>query len=93
VSAQEAIVTAEIEMKVLAPFGICSPIASNCTGACWDLQSGQPKPPAPSRQYVPVAYRIRIEKSFAFRKSPVGDWHCNTQTLRPVEFGHALNGP
>jgi hypothetical protein len=93
VSAQEAIVTAEIEMKVLAPFGICSPIASNCTGTCWDLQSGQPKPPAPSRQYVPVAYRIRIEKSFAFRKSPVGDWHCNTQTLRPVEFGHALNGP
>ena len=28
VSAQEAIVTAEIEMKVLAPFAICSPIAS-----------------------------------------------------------------
>jgi uncharacterized protein YecT (DUF1311 family) len=93
VSAQEAIVTAEIEMKVLAPFAICSPIASNCTGTCWDLQSGQPKPSVASRQNVPIAYRIRIEKSFAFRKSPVGDWHCNTQTLRPVEFGHALNGP
>jgi uncharacterized protein YecT (DUF1311 family) len=93
VSAQEAIVTAEIEMKVLAPFAICSPIASNCTGTCWDLQSGQPKPSMASRQSVPIAYRIRIEKSFAFRKSPAGDWHCNTQTLRPVEFGHALNGP
>jgi hypothetical protein len=46
-----------------------------------------------SRQNIPIAYRIRIEKSFAFRKSPAGDWHCNTQTLRPVEFGHALNGP
>ena len=44
VSAQEAIVTAEIEMKVLTPFAVCSPIASNCTGSCWDLQSGQPKP-------------------------------------------------
>ena len=33
VSAQEAIVTAEIEMKVLAPFAVCSPIASNCTGS------------------------------------------------------------
>ena len=93
VSAQEAIVTAEIEMKVLAPFAICSPIASNCTGTCWDLQSGKPKPSMASRQNVPVAYRISIEKSFAFRKSPAGDWHCNTQTLRPVEFGQALNGP
>ncbi len=93
VSAQEAIVTAEIEMKVLAPFAICSPIASNCTGACWDLQSGEPKPSTVSRQNVPVAYRIRIEKSFAFRKSPGGDWLCNTQALRPVEFGHALNAP
>jgi uncharacterized protein YecT (DUF1311 family) len=93
VSAQEAIVTAEIEMKVLAPFAICSPIASNCTGACWDLQSGEPKPSMVSRQNVPVAYRIRIEKSFAFRKSPGGDWLCNTQALRPVEFGRALNAP
>ena len=69
VSAQEAIVTAEIEMKVLTPFAVCSPIASNCTGTCWDLQSGQPKPSATGRQSLPVAYRIRIEKSFAFKKS------------------------
>ena len=94
VSAQEAIVTAEIEMKVLAPFAVCSPIASNCTGTCWDLQSGQPKPSTTaSRQNCPVAYRIRIEKSFAFKKSKSGDWHCGTEALRPVEFGHAQNAP
>ena len=69
VSAQEAIVTAEIEMKVLTPFAVCSPIASNCTGTCWDLQSGQPKLSVTGRQSLPIAYRIRIEKSFAFRKS------------------------
>jgi uncharacterized protein YecT (DUF1311 family) len=93
VSTQEAIVTAEIEMKVLTPFAVCSPIASNCTGTCWDLQSGQPKLSMTGRQSLPVAYRIRVEKSFAFRKSPGGDWHCNTQSLRPVEFGHVQSAP
>ncbi|MBR1125864.1 hypothetical protein JQ628_30370 [Bradyrhizobium lablabi] len=104
VSAQEAIVTAEIEMKVLAPFAVCSPIASNCTGTCWDPQTGQPKAsttvrqnfPEPSlivRQNLAVAYRVRIEKSFAFRKSKSGDWQCHTQALRPVEFGRALERP
>ena len=93
VSEQEALVTAEIEMKVLAPFAVCSPIASNCTGACWDLQSGQPKQSVTVRQNLPVAYRVRIEKSFAFKKSKSGDWHCGTQALRPVEFGHVQNAP
>jgi uncharacterized protein YecT (DUF1311 family) len=93
VSAKEAIVTAEIEMKVLAPFAICSPIASNCTGTCWDLQSGQPKPSMAGRQNVPVAYRIRIEKSFAFKKTNDGDWRCSTEALRPVEDGFALKSP
>jgi uncharacterized protein YecT (DUF1311 family) len=90
VSATEAIVTAEVEMKVLAPFATCSPIASNCTGTCWDLQSGQPKPSITSRQSVPVAYRISIEKSFAFKKTKDGDWRCRTEALRPVEDGFAL---
>jgi hypothetical protein len=76
-------------MKVLAPFAICSPIASNCTGTCWDLQSGQPKPSITSRQSVPVAYRISIEKSFAFKKTKDGDWRCGTEALRPVEDGFA----
>jgi uncharacterized protein YecT (DUF1311 family) len=90
VSAQEAIVNAEIEMKVLAPFSICSPIASNCTGACWDLQSGQPKQSVGSRQNIPVAYRIRIVKTFSLTKTKGGDWRCSTESLRPVEEGFAL---
>jgi hypothetical protein len=80
-------------MKVLAPFAVCSPIASNCTGSCWDLQSGQPKQSSTIRQNLPVAWRVRIEKSFAFKKSNSGDWHCGTQALRPVEFGHVQSGP
>jgi hypothetical protein len=63
------------------------------TGACWDLQSGQPKASmAASRQNVPVAYRISIEKSFAFKKTKDGDWRCGTEALRPVEDGFVLNG-
>jgi uncharacterized protein YecT (DUF1311 family) len=89
-SSQEAIVTAEIEMKVLAPFAACSPIASNCTGTCWDLQSGQPKQSVEGRQNLPVAYKIRIEKSFSFKKTSVGDWRCNTEALRPIQEGFAL---
>ncbi len=93
VSAQEAIVTAEIEMKVLAPFSVCSPIASNCTGTCWDPQSGQPKPATTVRQNLAIASRIRIEKSFSFKKSKSGDWNCHTEALRPVEFGYVQNAP
>ena len=92
-SARDAIVTAEIEMKVLAPFGICSPIASACTGSCWDLQSGQPSPTINSRQLVPVAYRIRVVKTFAFKGAKGGDWQCGTETLRPLEEGLVLRGP
>ena len=91
---REAIVTAAVEMKVLAPFSICSPIASNCTGTCWDLQSRQPKPTAVnSRENVLVGYRLTIEKSFAFQKSKDGNWRCSTETLRPVEYGTEQRGP
>jgi uncharacterized protein YecT (DUF1311 family) len=93
-SAKEAIVTAAVEMKVLAPFGICSPIATNCTGACWDLQARQPKPSmAPSRENVSIGYRLTVEKSFAFQKTNDGSWRCTTQALRPVEFGSTQSGP
>ena len=47
---------------------------------------------AASRQNVPVAYRISIEKSFAFKKTKDGDWRCGTEALRPVEDGFVLNG-
>jgi uncharacterized protein YecT (DUF1311 family) len=93
-SEKEAIVTAAVEMKVMTPFGICSPIASNCTGACWDLQTRQPKPStAPSRENVSIGYRLTVEKSFMFQKSNDGSWRCTTPALRPVEFGTAQSGP
>lgn len=34
IAATSAIVTAEIEMSVLVPFTVCSPIALGCTGSC-----------------------------------------------------------
>jgi uncharacterized protein YecT (DUF1311 family) len=93
-SEKEAIVTAAVEMKVMTPFGICSPIASNCTGACWDLQTRQPKPStAPSLENVSIGYRLTVEKSFMFQKSNDGSWRCTTPALRPVEFGTAQSGP
>jgi hypothetical protein len=96
--AQEALVTAEIEMIALSPFAVCSPIASGCTGTCWDLRSGKAMPspakPSPgSRDSFAVAHRVRIEKSFAFKKADSGDWRCNTPTLEPIEAGIALSGP
>jgi len=93
-SERDAIVTAAVEMKVLAPFSICSPIASNCTGTCWDLQARQPKASAAgSRENVSVGYRLTIEKSFAFQKTKDGSWRCSTESLRPVEYGTAQRGP
>jgi uncharacterized protein YecT (DUF1311 family) len=92
VSAEAALVTAEVEMKVLSPFAVCSPIASTCTGTCWDLGSGQAKPSPGSRESLPLAHRLRIEKSFAFQKADNG-WRCNTGTLQPIELGVAPSGP
>ena len=43
VAEQNALVTAQIEMVVLSPFAACSPIASSCTGMCWDMKSDKPK--------------------------------------------------
>ena len=93
-SDREAIVTAAVEMKVLAPFAVCSPIASNCTGACWDLQARRPKQASSgSRESVSVGYRLTVEKSFAFQKTKDGSWRCSTDALRPVEYGTAQRGP
>ena len=85
-------VTAAVEMVVLAPFTACSPIASSCTGTCWDLRAGRPKSTPGSREQVQVGYRLRIEKSFTFQKSGDG-WRCNVTALQPVEVGIALSGP
>src|SRR5664279_5614033 len=62
VAEQSALVTAEIEMIVLSPFAVCSPIASSCTGTCWDPKSGRAKPAPGSRESWTVSSRLRIEK-------------------------------
>jgi uncharacterized protein YecT (DUF1311 family) len=90
---RDALVTAEIEMIALSPFTACSPVATNCTGACWDLKSGRPKPTPGSRESVLVAYRLKVEKAFAFQKADTGGWRCNTTSLQPIDTGFALNGP
>ena len=92
VSAEQALVTAEVEMKVLSPFAVCSPIASSCTGTCWDLRSGQAKSAPGSRESLPVAHRLRIEKSFAFQKTErrLALQHA---VLQPIELGVALRRP
>jgi uncharacterized protein YecT (DUF1311 family) len=85
-------VTSAIEMIVLSPFTACSPIASGCTGTCWDLKTGRPKSTPGSREQFRVGYRLRIEKSFAFQKKNDG-WRCDATTMEPIEVGMALSGP
>jgi uncharacterized protein len=91
-SEDNAQVTSAIEMVVLSPFTACSPIASSCTGTCWDLKSGKPKSAPGSREQFQVGYRVRIEKSFAFQKKD-GGWRCNATAMQPVDVGLALSGP
>ena len=45
-----------------------------------------------NRDSFAVADRVRIEKSFAFKKTDSGSWRCNTTALGPVDFGVALSG-
>ena len=75
-------VVSSIEMVVVSPFTACSPIASSCTGTCWDLKSARPKSTPGSREQLRVGYRLRIEKSFAFQKNDDG-WRCSTTTMEP----------
>jgi hypothetical protein len=91
VSDREALVIAEVEMVVLSPFAVCSPVASNCTGACWDLKAGEAKTSLASRESFTVSHRLRIEKSFTFQKADSGGWRCATAVLQPVEVGTTVN--
>ena len=93
VAEQSALVIAEVEMIVLSPFSVCSPVASSCTGTCWDPKSGKAKPAPGSRESWTVSSRLRIEKAFAFQKTDSGSWRCNTTSLQPVDFGIAQSGP
>jgi uncharacterized protein YecT (DUF1311 family) len=94
VAEQGALVTAGIEMVVLSPFTACSPVASNCTGTCWDLRTGKAGPAPPnSRDSFPVTSRLRIEKAFSFQKTDNGRWRCASAALPPVASGSAYSGP
>jgi uncharacterized protein YecT (DUF1311 family) len=92
VAGPAAQVTTEVEMVVLSPFAVCSPVASGCTGTCWDLKIGMPKAAPGSRDSFSVAHRIRIEKVFAFEKADDG-WRCASTALQPIDYGTALAGP
>jgi uncharacterized protein YecT (DUF1311 family) len=95
VNDQEAQVTGEIEMVVLAPFTTCSKVATNCTGTCWDVNSGLPKPGAASKERSGDAFnvtrRLRIQRNFAFVKAADG-WRCREDELAPVSSGTASGG-
>ena len=95
VDGPSAEVTAEVELVVLSPFAVCSPIASSCTGKCWDAKSGGKAKPAPAtRDSFAVANRLSIEKVFTFQKTDGGDWRCNSAALPPIEAGVTLgSGP
>src|SRR5207244_8023638 len=90
VAEQSALVTAEVEMIVLSPFAVCSPIASSCTGSCWDPKSDRPSPTPGNRDSFSVAHRVQIEKTFAFQKTDSGSWRGATTALQPIEFGLAV---
>jgi uncharacterized protein YecT (DUF1311 family) len=95
VTEQEAQITAEIEMVVLSPFTACSGVASTCTGACWDPQSGRAQPAADakgrSKESFNVTSRLRIRRTFAFERAADG-WRCKEDELTPVNFGVAGGG-
>lgn len=95
VTDQEAQVTGEIEMVVLAPFTACSKVASTCTGTCWDLSTGRPQPGATDKERSAAAFnvtrRLRIQRTFAFVKAADG-WRCREDALAPVNSGTAGGG-
>ena len=88
VTENEALVTAEVEMVVLSSFTACSPIASTCTGSCWDPKSGKAQLTSSAKESFNVTSRLRIERAFAFQKADDG-WRCKEDELAPVDFGIA----
>lgn len=94
-SEQEAQVTGEIEMAVLAPFTTCSKVATTCTGTCWDAGTGRPQAGAGTKERSGEAFnvtrRLRIQRTFAFVKAADG-WRCREDALAPVSSGTAGGG-
>jgi uncharacterized protein YecT (DUF1311 family) len=93
VAEQQASVTAGVEMVVLSPFAVCSPVASGCTGTCWDIKSGKAKPTPGTRDSFLVSTKLKIEKSFSFQKTDNGSWRCSSTALPPIELGVSSTGP
>jgi len=95
VTDQEAQVTGEIEMVVLAPFTTCSKVATSCTGTCWDARTSRPQPGAGNKERSADAFnvtrRLRIQRNFAFVKAADG-WRCREDELAPVNSGNASGG-
>jgi uncharacterized protein YecT (DUF1311 family) len=95
VGEQEAQVTGEIEMAVLAPFATCSKIATTCTGTCWNATTGRPQPGVGNKERSADAFnvtrRLRIQRTFAFVKAADG-WRCREDELAPVNSGTAGGG-
>jgi uncharacterized protein YecT (DUF1311 family) len=95
VTGQEAQVTGEIEMVVLAPFTACSKVATTCTGTCWDTSTGRPQSGATNKERSAAAFnvtrRLRIQRTFAFVKAADG-WRCREDELAPVNSGTASGG-
>jgi uncharacterized protein YecT (DUF1311 family) len=93
---KSAVVIADVEMVVLSPFAVCSPIALNCTGTCWDAKTslaGKGAPVPGIRDSFLVSTRLKIKKSFAFQKTDNGNWRCSSTALSPVEAGVSRTGP
>ena len=89
---QSAQVTAEVEMIVLSPFAACSPVASSCTGTCWDLKAGKAKPP----RETATAFRCRTgsgsKRPLRFRRSTRAAGVATPRRCSPVDLGVTL-GP
>ena len=81
ITERDAHVNAAVEMVVLSPFAACSPIATGCTGTCWDI-SGQAKPTPGSRESFPVAHKVERSRSrLGFRRTTTAAgaaalWRC-----------------
>jgi hypothetical protein len=83
---RSALVTAGVEMVVLAPFAVCSPIASSCTGTCWDAKSGKPKPGAPTDRIVPLQARMVGETFIPLKSGRAARQTSNNAESRLVRF-------
>jgi hypothetical protein len=92
VSAQEALVTAEVEMIVPSPFAACNSIAAGCSGRCSDLRSGKATPLQQSRESFSVAHRLRIERRSHFRKPTAAAGAAIHPRLEPIEVAVAPGG-